>query len=89
MAEQQTVNLAAEGSSPSSGASPLLEAAPDSLDELMSRDPEGWTLEDKEKIVTALRNQRSKFNVAEAEGKRLTPARRPKAKAPTLEDLGL
>lgn len=69
--------------------SPLLEAAPDSLDELMSRDPEGFTKPDIERIVGVLRGQRSKFNVAEAEGKRLTPARRPKAKAPTLEDLGL
>jgi len=75
----------------------LAEASEDSLSELFSRDPEGFTRQDRDQIVKALRAQRARFELAEAEGKKAP--RQPKAAAaakPTssttsldLEDLGL
>ena len=75
----------------------LAEASEDSLSELFSRDPEGFTRQDRDQIVKALRAQRARFELAETEGKKAP--RQPKAAAaakPTssttsldLEDLGL
>jgi len=74
----------------------LAEASPDSLSELLSRDPMGFQKQDRQAIVAALRAQRVKWEAAEA-----AAASKPKAPrgsmavAKTLvasaapEDLGL
>lgn len=74
--------------------SALAEADPNSLSELMSRDPESYQRQDRDRIISALREQRARLAKAEAE----TPVR---AKAPgtkislsmkttaNAEDLGL
>jgi len=76
-------------SDPNAAAKALLEASPDSLEELFSRDPFEFTKQDIEKVVVGLRLQRERWQKAQGEGKK-APAKLPKAKvAPTLEDLGL
>ena len=81
----------------------LIEDANTSLEELFSRDPNGWTDSDLEKIVSVLRAQRTKFNAAEGvkqiEGKprgKATALPKAKLEAPageqkklSLDDLGL
>lgn len=75
----------------------LLEAsAEDSLQEVMSRDPEGYTRQDRDRIIAALRAQRERIAAAEAAG----PVKKPRgtggAKAllsttatKNLDDMGL
>lgn len=48
--------------------STALAEAGESLSELMSRDPEGFSKRDRTKIVEALREQRQKMALAEAAG---------------------
>lgn len=74
----------------------LAEASEDSLSELFSRDPEGFSRQDRDQIVAALRAQRARWAAAEAEGKKAPRQPKAKAGAPTavstslnLEDLGL
>lgn len=64
---------AAEGEIPQSSA--LAEADPFSLSELMSRDPEGYKRQDRDRIIQALRENRARCEAAEkaascGEGKR-------------------
>lgn len=79
------------GETPQSKA--LAEAKPDSLAELWSRDPEGYTRQDRDRTVAALREQRKRFEAAEAAEKpRATKAQRVKdllATTASAEDLGL
>ena len=44
----------------------LAEATIDSLAELLSRDPEGYTRQDRTRVIEALRAQREKWAAAEA-----------------------
>ena len=80
--------------------SPLAEARIDSIDELFSRDPEGYTKgpdgspatgADMLAIVAGLRRQREIWEKAEAQGAKRAPS--PKAgakpKVADLSDLGL
>ncbi len=46
----------------------LAEAGVDSLAELMSRDPEGYSRQDLSRVVLALREQRERLAKAEVEG---------------------
>lgn len=46
----------------------LKEAEPDSLSEVMSRDPEGYSRQDRDVIVAELRKQRARIAAAEAAG---------------------
>lgn len=66
---------------------PLAEASPESLQELLDKDPLKLTDSDIERVVTSLREARSKWEQSEKKG------RAPKAEAkplPTdLADLGL
>jgi hypothetical protein len=70
----------------------LAEANGDSLAELFSRDPEGYTSQDLAKVVAALREQRVRWAAAEAAGATKAPTA---TKAKTLvsvakaADLGL
>jgi len=48
----------------------LAEASLDSLAVLMSRDPEGYSRQDRDRIISALREQRARWEKAEAEGGR-------------------
>ena len=68
---------------------PLNEATPDSIDELMSRDPLGYSKVDLEKIVGIFREQRKNWLIAEAQGKKTKAVKA--AKTPkeiiTLDDL--
>ena len=50
--------------------SPLLEASPDSLQELFDKDPLQLTSQDIDRIVAELRSQRERFVQAERKGKR-------------------
>ena len=63
---------------------PLTEAASDSLQELFDRDPLQLTDHDIERIVTELRAQRERWQVAEKKG-----AKRPAPKNISLSDLDL
>lgn len=73
----------------------LAEATVDSLAEVMSRDPEGLSRQDRNRIVEALRAQRQRLQIADAEAP--TKARKaPKSSVPLTtiaganpEDLGL
>ncbi len=78
--------------------SPLVEAAPHSIDELFSRDPFSYTQQDRRQIVAELRRQRLTWDAAEAAGKAAPKAKKaaagpktPKAPAQAvgLEALGL
>ena len=59
---------------PKAGAIPqsnaLREASPDSLSELLSKDPFEFQKQDRGRIVAALREQRAKWEKAEAQGTR-------------------
>lgn len=79
---------------------PLLEARVDSIDELFSRDPEGYTRgpdgspasgPDMQAIVAGLRRQREIWEKAEAAGAKRAPATKAGGKAAVadLSDLGL
>lgn len=82
-------------------ANPLLEARVDSIDELFSRDPEGYckgpdgttaTGADMQAIVAGLRRQREIWEKAEAAGAKRAPASPKvsgKPKVADLSDLGL
>lgn len=52
----------------------LSEASPESLSELMSRDPRGWSRQDRDKIIERLRAQRGRFLESEAKPKSKKPA---------------
>lgn len=59
------MNEAENGEIPASGA--ITEAQVESLTELMSRDPQGYTSQDRQKIIAVLREQRERFAQTEAE----------------------
>lgn len=44
----------------------LAEADPASLTELMSRDPEGYSRQDRDRIIASLREQRARLAASEA-----------------------
>ena len=72
----------------------LAEAGSDSLTEVMSRDPEGYSRQDRDRIVEALRAQRTRLAAADAAGpKRAAPgtAKVPLSKTTTAsaEDMEL
>jgi hypothetical protein len=79
---------------------PLLEARVDSIDELFSRDPEGYTKgpdgspasgPDMQAIVAGLRRQREIWEKAEAAGAKRAPSQKAGGKSAVadLSDLGL
>ncbi len=73
-------------------ASPLAEADPQSLNDIMNMDPLEYGRKDRDVIVAELRRMRSKWLVEEAAGK--TRASKPKKEEDgkaimTLGDLGL
>ena len=73
---------------------PLAEAAPESLDELFSRDPLKLQQQDIRNIINQLRDQRARWRAAEASGATRAPKLKstsPKKAVGTssLEDLGL
>lgn len=55
----------------------LAEATVDSLGELMSRDPEGYSKQDLERVVAAMREQRERLAISAA----TAPAKPTRAKA--------
>lgn len=55
----------------------LAEATIDSLGELMSRDPEGYSKQDLERVVAAMREQRERLALSAA----AQPTKAPRAKA--------
>lgn len=74
--------------------SALAEASLDSLSEVMSRDPEGLSRQDRDRIIEALRANRARLAIADASPERKKP-RTPKATVPLStkssgnpEDLG-
>lgn len=66
---------------------PLVEVSPDSLDELMARDPLDLTKSDLETIVAALREQRKIWRVAEAAGAKKAPKSKGASPNITFKDL--
>lgn len=66
----------------------LSEATPESLGELLSRDPEGYQKQDREKIVKALRAQREKWAAAEASGTRQRATKVPTAELKLSSAIG-
>lgn len=94
MTEGQSVGAAQ--SAAQAQVNPLTEAKADSLDELMSRDPFGYTKADRSAIVSVLRAQREVWAKAEAAspgGKKVAAPKAKAAKVPPppvdLGDLGL
>lgn len=80
--------MTATGELPNSSA--LSEANPQSLDELLSRDPEGYSKQDRMLVIKALREQRARYEAAEAAGKAPRASKAPAQ--PTVNnpaDLGL
>ena len=72
----------------------LAEATVDSLGELMSRDPEGYSTQDLERIVAAMRDQRDKLAATAAATPQRAPRGTPKAivtlnSTVAPEDIGL
>jgi len=71
----------------------LAEASPDSLTEFFSRDPEGFSRQDRDRMVSLLREQRLRWEAADASAP--TKPKRVSAGGATLiagakaEDLGL
>jgi hypothetical protein len=72
----------------------LAEASIESLADLMSRDPETHTRDDRDRIVSAMREQRVRLQADE----RAKPTKAPRTRAPSklgqavsasLEDLGI
>lgn len=89
----ETVSSAAQ-SAAQAQVNPLTEAKADSLDELMSRDPFGYTKGDRCAIVTVLRAQREVWAKAEAAspgGKKAAAPKAAKVPPPPVDlgDLGL
>lgn len=72
----------------------LAEAGPggESLSDLMSRDPTGWTQADEDRVLEAIRAQRERWAALEASGQTRAGAKRaPLAKSTSLsaEDIGI
>ncbi len=70
---------------------PLTEAKAKSLDEIFSSNPMGYSDKEAEIVIAEFREQRARWTVAEAAGKKSAP-KMPKTAAPTnlsLGDLGL
>lgn len=64
----------------------LAEADPGSLTELFSRDPEGYTGQDLDRIIDVLRDQRARFAKAEQEAQ-ATGKRTARVAGPKVENL--
>lgn len=72
----------------------LAEAKPESISEFLSRSPLSLTPEDRKKMVGILREQRGRWERAEAAGEHKRAPKEPKAAVSlettkTAEDLGL
>lgn len=68
----------------------LLTVTPDTLSELLSRDPEGFTEQDDRRVIEALRAHRERLSKAASEGKSKTKvAIANPSEAFRIEDLGL
>lgn len=71
----------------------LSEASPESLQELFSRDPEGYQQQDIAKIIAEIRSDRARREEAAAQGKRVTNAKVKKIEGPQAfvdpKDMGL
>ena len=68
----------------------------DSLAEVMSRDPEGLSRQDRDRIIEALRQQRARIAQAEASGAKVPRAAKQADKIPlskvatkTLDEMGI
>lgn len=68
----------------------------DSLAEVMSRDPEGLSRQDRDRIIAALREQRARIAAAEAAGTKVPRAQKAADKIPlgkvatkTLDEMGI
>lgn len=84
--------MSEHGQIPQSNA--LAEATVDSLGELMSRDPEGYSKQDLERIVAAMREQRERLAVSAAAAPQRAPRGGPKTNVSLkttvgAEDIGL
>lgn len=73
----------ATGQIPQSSA--LAEATIDSLGELMSRDPEGYSKQDLERIVGAMREQRERIAATAASAPQKAPRRASGGPPPSLQ----
>lgn len=72
----------------------LAEALPDSIAEFLSRDPEGYTRQDRDRMVVIMREQRVRWEAAEAAEPKKRTSAGPKAQlasstAAKADDLGL
>jgi hypothetical protein len=47
----------------------LAEASPENLSDLLSRDPEGYTRQDRLRVIEALRAQRARWEASEGKPK--------------------
>lgn len=57
----------------------LAEAAPESIAEMLSRDPEGYTRQNRNTIVSVMREQRVRWEASEAEAPKKRGSSSPKA----------
>ena len=77
MNEEQKAGAMAEGQIPQSQL--LAEASEDSISELLSRDPFGFSKQDRAQIILIYRAQRARFEAAQAAGVKVP--KQPKAQA--------
>lgn len=83
MGESTVPTQAPAGFIPQSPA--LREAQVDALGELLSRDPMGFTKQDRAAVVAALRGQRQRWELSEAAGVKV---KTPRSKAPLATGSG-
>jgi hypothetical protein len=65
--------IAAEQAAQASNRAALSEPSVESLSDLFSRDPEGWSLVDRAAVVAAFREQRKRWEAVEAVGGKKAP----------------
>lgn len=68
----------------------LSEAQPESIQELLSRDPEGYQRQDPARVIQLIRENRERLASANVAGKRVTHQKVKELPSPTetAEDLG-
>lgn len=71
----------------------LSEASPESIQELLSRDPEGYQQQDLSRVIQLIRENRTRLEAANQEGRKVKHQKVKELPAPanpteTAEDLG-
>ena len=85
--DQEIAQATPIGAIPQSNA--LAEASPDSISDLMSKDPEGFSRQDRKRIVEFFQKEREKFGREEQEGRKSKKVGGLSSSSAKATDLGL